>query len=134
MGTADLVAADYITGIQHLGIPVRDMDGTLKFYGDLGFEEAFSTRNNGKRVVFVKQKNLVIELYEEDETAAKPGAIDHVALDVTDVERTFELVGALGYEMLDTEIQFLPFWEHGVKFFTIMGPNGEKVEFSQLLK
>ena len=49
-----------------------------------------------------RQKNLVIELYEEDETAAKPGAIDHVALDVTDVERTFELVGALGYEMLDT--------------------------------
>ncbi len=28
---------------------------------------------------------------------------------------------------------FLPFWENGVKFFTIEGPNKEKVEFSQYL-
>ena len=30
-------------------------------------------------------------------------------------------------------IHFLPFWENGVKFFTIEGPNKEKVEFSQYL-
>ena len=29
-------------------------------------------------------------------------------------------------------VHFLPFWENGVKFFTIEGPNKEKVEFSQL--
>lgn len=124
---------DYVTGIQHLGVPVKDMDGTLKFYQALGFVEAFSTVNNGTRVVFVKQKNLVVELYEKKETAGKPGAIEHVALDVTDIEKTFELVKDLGYEMLDQEIQKLPFWERGVKFFTIMGPNGEKVEFSQMM-
>lgn len=38
-----------------------------------------------------------------------------------------------GFSMLDTKIQFLPFWEHGVKFFTVLGPNEEKVEFSQHL-
>lgn len=124
---------EYVTGIQHLGIPVKDMELTLAFYGNLGFAEAFSTTNHEKRVVFVKQKNLVIELYEEYETAEKPGAIDHVALDVADIEHVFELVGALGYEMLDSEIQFLPFWERGVRFFIVMGPNGEKVEFSQRL-
>ena len=26
-------------------------------------------------------------------------------------------------------VHFLPFWENGVKFFTIEGPNKEKVEF-----
>ena len=31
------------------------------------------------------------------------------------------------------EVHFLPFWENGVKFFTIEGPNKEKVEFSQYL-
>lgn len=124
---------DYVTGIQHLGIPVKDMGETLAFYEELGFEKAFSTVNNGSQVVFVRQKNLVIELYEEKIIAGKPGAIDHVALDVTDIEHTFQLVKILGYPVLDSEIQFLPFWSHGVKFFTIMGPNGEKVEFSQML-
>lgn len=35
--------------------------------------------------------------------------------------------------MLDAEIQFLPFWENGVRFFTIVGSNKEKIEFSQYL-
>ena len=30
-------------------------------------------------------------------------------------------------------VHFLPFWENGVKFFTIERPNKEKVEFSQYL-
>ena len=30
-------------------------------------------------------------------------------------------------------VHFLPFWENGVKFLTIEGPNKEKVEFSQYL-
>ena len=30
-------------------------------------------------------------------------------------------------------VHFLPFWENGVKFFTIEGPNKEMVEFSQYL-
>ena len=27
----------------------------------------------------------------------------------------------------------LPFWENGVKYFTILGPNREKLEFNQYL-
>ena len=30
-------------------------------------------------------------------------------------------------------VHVLPFWENGVKFFTIEGPNKEKVEFGQYL-
>ena len=30
-------------------------------------------------------------------------------------------------------IHFLPFWDNGVRFFTIEGPNKEKIEFSQYL-
>ena len=73
---------DLVTGIQHLGIPVKDMGASLEFYGKLGFEEAFSTTNNENRVVFVRQKNLVIELYEEKETAQRPGAVSYTHLDV----------------------------------------------------
>lgn len=61
------------------------------------------------------------------------GALDHIALNVTDIEKVFRMVKEQGFTMLDTEIQFLPFWERGVKFFTILGPNKEKIEFSQYL-
>ena len=88
---------------------------------------------NEKKVAFLRLKNLTIETYESDAPAGKPGAIDHVALDVTDIEETFRIVQAGGYELLDQSIQFLPFWEKGVRFFTILGPNGEKIEFSQML-
>ena len=64
-----------------------------------------------------------------------PGAIDHIALNVTDVEKVYEaIVNDGSYTICDPEkgIQFLPFY-NGVKFFTILGPNGEKVEFNQKL-
>ena len=124
---------DYVTGIQHIGLPVREMDKTLSFYKELGFEEAYSTMNGQSRVVFIKQKNLVIEFYEKDDACNEVGVIDHIALDVTNIESTFDIVTSLGYKILDEAIQYLPFWEKGVRFFTILGPNGEKIEFSQML-
>ena len=38
-----------------------------------------------------------------------------------------------GMNNMNDQINFLPFWENGVKFFTIEGPNKEKVEFGQIL-
>ena len=63
----------------------------------------------------------------------KPGAIDHIALDTTDIEAAFAAAKEAGLTMLDDEIHGLPFWANGVKFFTVKGPNGEKVEFCQKL-
>jgi len=123
----------YITGIQHIGLPTNDSDRTRKFFESLGFKEAYSTMNNGEKVVFFRMGNICIETYQNGKAAMTPGAWDHVALDVKDIEKTYEEIHKLGYKELENGIQFLPFWEHGVKFFTIMGPDGEKVEFSQML-
>ena len=107
------MAAQYITGLQHIGIPTNDIEKTVAFYHELGFETAFETVN--------------------DAAGERNGAVDHVALDVTDIEAVFAEIKEAGYPMLDEEIQFLPFWANGVRFFTILGPNREKVEFSQML-
>lgn len=37
--------SDYATGLQHLGIPTKDMAETLLFYSELGFEIAHATKN-----------------------------------------------------------------------------------------
>ena len=124
---------DYATGIQHVGIPTKDMDATKKFYEDLGFDAAFETVNDEARVCFLKMYNLVMEVYESEDAAGKIGAIEHVAIDVTDIEQVYKEICDKNMNTLQDEIHFLPFWDNGVRFFTIKGPNEEKIEFSQFL-
>lgn len=123
------------TGIQHLGIPTNDIEQTILFYESLGFAVIFRTVNEAsdEQVAFLCLGNLIIETYQNGNAVGKAGAIDHVALDVTDIDAAYNSIKLSGYTMLDQEVQFLPFWKHGVKFFTILGPNGEKIEFSQKL-
>lgn len=55
------------------------------------------------------------------------GAIDHIAIDVKNIEELFNVVKkAEAFKMQDQQVNGLLFWEHGVKFFTIEGPNKEK--------
>ena len=115
-----------VTGIQHLGIPTADLNKTIEFYQGLGFEV---TWQNPGEVAFLQNGTLVIETYAVDAPAMKNGAIDHVALNVTDIEAAWMDAQACGYETEDSAINFLPFFEKGVKFFTIIGHNREKVEF-----
>lgn len=126
---------DYCTGIQHIGIPTDDMDKTVCFYQSIGFHEALGTVNEKEhtRVEFLQNGNLMIEAYESKVVCRKTGAIDHFCIDVTDIERVFEYLKKEGFKISENKIQFLPFWEHGVKFINILGPNGEKIEFAQKL-
>ena len=106
---------------------------TIAFYENLGF--AFRTVNEAadEKVAFLKLGTLVIETYENKAAALKPGAIDHVAIDVKNIEKVHEMITGAGLNTTQDEVHFLPFWENGVRFFTIEGPNKEKVEFSQYL-
>ncbi len=123
----------HVTGIQHVGIPTNDLAATIAFFESLGFDIALRTDLEQEAVAFLQLKNLMIETYQNGRACGKPGAVDHIALDVDDIQTAYLEAQALGYPVLEGTIQSLPFWENGVKFFTIMGPNGEKVEFSQKL-
>lgn len=124
-----------ITGIQHVGVPTDDIQKNILFYKGIGFEIVWQTINeqDGGLVVFLQLGNLIMEVYENKQAAMKSGAIDHIALDVTGIDAVFSQIKELGYEMLDDHIRFLPFWEYGIKFFTIAGPNREEIEFYEKL-
>lgn len=126
---------EQLTGIQHIGIPTNDIEETIAFYKKLGFDIAFQTVNEeaNEKVAFLKLNTLIVETYENKAAALKAGAIDHVAIDVKDIEAVYALINQEGLNTTADMIHFLPFWENGVKFFTIEGPNKEKVEFSQYL-
>ena len=123
---------EFVLGLQHIGLPAKSIEETIRFYGELGFEVAWQTENG--KCAFLKLQNIVIETYEGGEHAAQCyGAIDHIAIDVSDVDRVYALAQEKGYPVVSNGLETLPFWENGVKFFTIEGPNKEKVEFNQYL-
>ena len=124
---------DFCTGVQHIGIPTNDIEKTKEFFADLGFEVAYSTVNNGEKVAFLRLHNLTIETWQNGNAAMKTGSIDHIAIDVKDIDTLFKTVVDKGYIPLEGHVCSLPYWAHGVKFFTIEGPNKEKIEFCEML-
>lgn len=121
------------TGLQHIGIPTDDIEKTCAFYTELGFEKAFETVLHGnQRVVFLRFQDVTLECYE-GEPAKKAGAVDHISVNCRDVEAAYALAVEKGYPVVSDGIEALPFWENGVRFFTIEGPNREKIELNQYL-
>lgn len=123
---------DNAAGLGHIGVPARNLPASVIFYESLGFEKTHTFKTpDGAKVAFLSFKGLTIELYESKECAQKAGAIDHIAISVTDIDDAFEQIKQKGLKILDDKVQFLPFFENGVRFFTIEGPNAEKIEFCQ---
>jgi len=132
-----------LTDIQHVGIPVTSIETSEKFYSNLGFENVM--RANFKHddeegiCIMMKQGNIAIELYQMPQkelpaiAARKDGHVDHVAFDVVDIDKTFAVIKDAGYNILEPAPVFLQFWENGCKYFNIAGPDGERLEFNQIL-
>ena len=125
-----------ITGMQHIGLPTNDLDATIAFYKTLGFEVASTCDLPTDKVAFLKLKDICIETYQSLTAPSAKGfdvAIDHICVDVDDIEATLEAVKAAGLVPMNDEIEFLPFWEKGVRFFKVLDPNNAPVEFCQIL-
>lgn len=121
------------SGLQHIGIPTDDMEKSVGYYQKIGFKSVLGTAlATGERVTFLKLGDLIVELYESAEVSKQDGAINHFAINVKDIEKVYTELVSMGIP-LDNEIQELPFWENGVKFFVVTGPNREKIEFNQYL-
>lgn len=130
-----MTLSENFRGLQHIGIPTNDIEQTISFYSKLGFEIALRTVNQdaGEQVAFLKLGNLTIETYENNAAALCIGAINHIAIDVNSIDEAFDFINEIGLNNTSDVIHFLPFWKNGVKFFTIEGPNLERIEFSQYL-
>ncbi len=127
---------DLVTGIQHIGIPTNDLAATKEFYMDLGFELVYETINEkaNEPVAFLQAGDILIETYENKKAAMARGSIDHIAMNVPDIEAAYAVAKERGYQFLESdEIVFLPFWEKGIRYFLIEGPNKEPIEFLQKL-
>jgi catechol 2,3-dioxygenase-like lactoylglutathione lyase family enzyme len=83
---------------------------------------------------------FVIELYQpagKDQPGIRArgdGHIDHIALNVMDIRKAFAELEAAGLTIVEKEPVYLPFWEKGIKYFNVLGPDGERLEFAERMK
>jgi len=132
-----------INHIQHIGIPVTDLKISEAFYRKLGFENVMASGfdfNGGKgKVAMMQREEMIIEIYQMPDSELdeirnrKNGHIDHFAFDVNNIDEAFEELKNAGFSIIEKEPVFLPFWKNGCKYFNISGPDGERLEFNQIL-
>jgi lactoylglutathione lyase len=137
-----------LKGVQHLGIPVTDINNAKRWYAEkLGFrvvhEPNVVTADGVIQVAFLKKADITIELYQLlgkdlDEVKTRGhGHIDHFAIDVTDVNKALKDTLKAGAK-LDSSTpdgpKYIPtFFSKGVKYVVLQGPTAEKVELNQRL-
>ncbi len=133
-----------IKSIQHIGIPVTDIAVSASFYSKLGFTKAMEApfQLNGETgiCIMMQRDEMMMELYQMPASllpeirSRNNGHIDHIAFDVADIDEVYAIVKQGGFNIIEHEPVFLPeFWKNGCKYFNITGPDGEKLEFNQVL-
>jgi len=135
--------SDLINHLQHVGIPVSDIFVSEAFYSRFGFnkvmESNFIEDGESGTCIMLKNKNLILELYQLPEKKLneirerKDGHIDHITFDVDDIQMTFNALKNASFQVIEEQPVFLPFWSNGCKYFNIFGPDGERLEFNQIL-
>jgi catechol 2,3-dioxygenase-like lactoylglutathione lyase family enzyme len=136
---------DNFNGLQHIGIPVTNLIVSIDFYTKLGFNQILAThvevpeKKDQIQVAMMKQEEVIIELYQLPNIDLKlirkrnDGHLDHIAFNVKDINKSFQELKQGNFEIIETGPIFLNFWENGCKYFTIRGPDGEKLEFNQIM-
>ena len=132
-----------INHIQHIGLPVTNLKVSQAFYERLGFasvmDSGFDYRGGRGSVSMMKRGGMILELYQmpeaqlEEIRTRKDGRIDHIAFDVDDIDEAFVTLKDAAFSIVESEPVFLPFWKNGCKFFNVLGPDGERLEFNQIL-
>lgn len=129
---------DKFDDIQHIGIPTKDLKATEKFWLALGFTKVgeFDTDVQSNGVIFMQKAHLMIESWLDggNQATGIAGAINHISLNTTEIQEAFNFAKQENFDLIDSEVQSLDFWDKGIKYFNIKGPNGEIVEFCERLK
>ena len=134
-----------INYIQHIGIPVSNIQKSIGFYEKFGFTNVMPSTfeiegEKGGIVAMMKRDSIILELYQmpasylTEITNRKDGHIDHIAFDVDDIELAFTTIKENHFTILEKEPVFLNFWNKGCKYFNVLGPDGERLEFNEIIK
>ena len=122
-------AAD-VAGLHHAGLYVASLDRSLNFYADVfGLEVAEQFMFEGERLAFLRVGDQRLELIESTKKSTVPraaGVVDHVALEVRDLEGWLARLRQHGVVLLDSSpVTVAPL---GARIVFYLGPDGERIE------
>jgi len=129
-----------ILGLAHIGVFVKDIEVSKKFYCDkLDFEVTHETsvQESGglTKIAFIEADGCIIELVQFPNYEKKTdGPVDHIAFKVKDIEETAARLRAKGIQFETEEIAHAPhFFTKGDKWILFRGPDGEHLEINEIL-
>jgi len=116
--------------VEHVGIQVRDLDRSLKFYtGVLGLTLRKRVRlNETTELAFLPLGESEIELIckSTEYTFAREGIVNHLTFRVDDVAGILDHLRKHGVELMHQQPLFIEKLGARIAFF--WGPDGEKLE------
>ena len=127
-------------GCHHIALQVRDMNESLKFYRDVLGMSLVAQFGSPERRIFLLDMGdgSHMELFDPTPDSPKPGDVAanepviHFALTTTDTKSATEHVRAAGYTItVEPKTVDLGAMTVTIAFFD--GPNGESIEFFQVL-
>lgn len=125
-----------ITGINHVGLRVRDLEVSRKFYENLGFKflagpvgpepAAIIEHPSGVNINFIlnASKDAPVENVLMKKDMKYPG-YTHIALEITDAESVTRQLEDLGLTITE-RVEY-----NGANFFFIRDPDDNVIEFHQ---
>lgn len=121
-----------VTGLAHIGIMVKDLEVSRKFYVEkLGFEEECRNDLGGTVICFLNNGTCLLELVcrENYQAPTDPRAhIDHVCMEVEGIDSLVASLKEQGVEF-ESDVNYSSIIHGGVKNIFFHGPDGERIEF-----
>ena len=129
-----------IKGLAHIGIFVSDMAVSKAFYTDiLGFEcyheTVLENKDGAIGLAFLRCGTCEIELVAIPGGEKRTdGIVDHIALTISDIDAATTCLKERGITF-DTECpeKLHMVFDNGVKCIFFRGPDGERIELSEVL-
>lgn len=100
-----------INRLQHIGLPITDLEASQAFYEKLGFHRAmnatFDHAGAPGQVSMMQRGDITLERYQMPEPERRrvqqrrDGRIDHVAFDVDDIDATYVLLKSEGFTIIE---------------------------------
>lgn len=125
-----------VTGLAHIGVYVKDLEASKKFYMDyLGFKLDAENDLGRVKLGFVSNGSCLIELIQPAEAKEISGVavVDHICMEVEGIEELYADLEAKGVKF-EGPVSYNAAIRGGVKNCFFPGPDGERIEFFQYVR
>lgn len=116
-----------VLGLHHAGIYVAELERSIAFYGDMfGLELAEQLTLGAEKIAFLRAGPARLELIEASGASRPAGVVDHVALEVDNLDVLLQRLREHDVTLLDQGPVAVADLQARMLFCE--GPDGERIE------